>query len=65
MHRIDIGVLGQVHDQRHEDDYRRHRVDEIADDDEQPYQQQHDLVGIIAGKAREPLRHHRRSAQVS
>ena len=49
VHRIDVGVLGQVGDDRHEDDDRRDRVDEIADDDEQHDQQQHDHERIVAG----------------
>ena len=64
VHRIDIGVLGEVDDQRHENDDGRNGVDEIADDDEQQHQQQHDQEWIAAGGVRDPVRNHRRSAQI-
>src|SRR5947209_12620279 len=42
VHRLDIADLGQLVDDRHEDDDRWHRVDEIADHDEEEHQQEHE-----------------------
>jgi hypothetical protein len=42
VQRLDVADLGQLVDDRHEDDDRRHRVDEVADDDEQHDEQEHD-----------------------
>jgi hypothetical protein len=35
MHRVDVGIVGQLSDDRHESDDGRNGVDEITDDDEQ------------------------------
>ena len=64
MHRLDIADLGQLVDDRHEDDDRWHRVDEIADHDEEEHQQEHDHLGIGSRISRDELGDRVGAAQV-
>jgi hypothetical protein len=50
--RVDVAHFGELADDRHEDDDRRHRVDEVADDDEQHDEHEHDHRAVVAGERR-------------
>src|SRR6476620_4171633 len=64
VHRIDISCLGERVHQWHENDYRRHRFDEIADDREKRDHQQHDQMRVIASQAGNPVGDDDRAAQI-